>query len=100
MIQHLDFWIDSDKKVVLDSLTSNIQTRSFDSLRTHLSSQGLTVLSADIAWLEIKDAGFDVVKVIIPELHPLYLDERLKCLYSKHGGKLLDYKNLKPQPFT
>ena len=55
---------------------------------------------ADITLPEIKEKGFEVLKVIIPELHPLYLDERAKALYSVHYGSIKDNPDLKPHPLT
>jgi len=48
----------------------------------------------------IRDSGFQITKVIIPELHPLYLDERAKALYSVHHGLIEEDAGLKPHPFT
>ena len=44
--------------------------------------------------------GFEVKKIIVPELHPLYLDERSKALYSAHYGEIDEDKILKPHPLT
>jgi hypothetical protein len=58
------------------------------------------VFVADITLPEIKEKGFEVLKVVIPELHPLYLDENAKALYSIHYGQIKEDKTLKPHPFT
>ena len=58
------------------------------------------IFIADITIPQIKTNGFEVVKVIIPELHPLYLDEEAKALYSVHHGEIKEDKTLKPHPFT
>ena len=45
------------------------------------SEKNYHVYVADITIDELKCVGFEVLKVIIPELHPLYLDERATISY-------------------
>jgi len=101
-IVDLGFWLSDSSSVNLEKVSDRdikIENK-FDYLSKLLSSRGYKLLYSDISYPEIKSAGFSVVKVIIPELHPLYLDERLKCLYSHHGGNIKADVTLKPQPFT
>jgi hypothetical protein len=62
--------------------------------------RGYHVFVADMTLPVIKEKGFEAVKVVIPELHPLYLDERAKALFSVHYGSIPDDKTLKPHPLT
>jgi len=48
---------------------------------------------------EIREKGFQVLKAVIPDLHPMYLSETAKMLYSNHYGNIKD-KKLKPHPLT
>jgi hypothetical protein len=57
-------------------------------------------LVTDITLPEIKRNGFETLKIVIPELHPLYLDEGAKSLYSVHYGEIKDDPTLKPHPVT
>ena len=65
-----------------------------------LSHKGYHIFVADITLPEIRKNGFEAIKVIIPELHPMYLDERAKMLYSIHYGEIKNNINLKPHPLT
>lgn len=58
------------------------------------------IFIADISLPEIKKEGFETLKVLIPELHPLYLDERAKSLYSIHHGEIKEDLTLNPHPIT
>lgn len=82
-IKHLDFWINSGniKKI-------NIKGIPTDKLREALKllkDKNMQVLYVDITDKNIKRHGFVVVKVVIPQLHPLYLNEKYPYL---GGGRL------------
>jgi len=62
--------------------------------------KGYDIAVTDITLPEIKENGFETLKVTIPQLHPLYLDERAKSLYSKHFGEIKSNPKLKPHPVT
>ena len=66
----------------------------------NVSLRNFNILVTDITLPEIKEQGFESLKVIIPELHPLYLDESAKALYSIHHGEIKDDPTLKPHPVT
>ncbi len=66
----------------------------------NLSSKKFNILVADMTLPEVKAQGFESLKVVIPELHPLYLDEKAKALYSIHHGEIKENPNLKPHPVT
>jgi len=73
---------------------------SLETAMRNVSSKGFNILVADITLPEIRKQGFETLKVVIPELHPLYLDERAKSLYSIHYGEIKDNPTLKPHPVT
>jgi ribosomal protein S12 methylthiotransferase accessory factor len=78
----------SRKKISLENAIRNV------------SSKGFNILVTDITLPEIKRNGFETLKIVIPELHPLYLDEGAKSLYSVHYGEIKDDPTLKPHPVT
>lgn len=86
-IKYLDFWLKNNnvKKI-------NIKTfkRSENELRNTiklLKDKKIEVIYVDITDKKIKKYNFVVVKVIIPQLQPLYLDERYPYL---EGIRLYD----------
>jgi len=56
------------------------------------------VYSVNLAHPQMTRDGWHCQKVIIPELHPMWIDESLRCGYSKHAGEL-DIKGV-THPFT
>lgn len=97
-IRHLDFWLDRQNFMDFDCLPE--YSRSIAETMSVLADADFHVYGADISIPDISDANFEVVKVLIPELHPLYLDERAKSLYSVHAGAIHDDKSLYPHPFA
>ncbi len=97
-IEDLDFLIGSKKEIKFADLKRNVFDMS--SVIEMFKKRGYHVFVADITLPEIREKGFEVLKVIIPELHPMYLDERAKALYSVHYGEIKDNPDLKPHPLT
>jgi len=97
-LNDLDFWLNSDKFVNYEELPNRVV--SIEEALNVLKSKNYNIFVADISLPEIEDRGFETVKVIIPQLHPLYLDERAKVLYSIHHGQIKDDPLLKPHPLT
>jgi len=98
MIGHLDFWLKGSRFVSFSKLDKYVS--SIGEGVKQLSERGYHVIYADMTLDPIKKIGFFAGKVLIPELQPLYLSERLKVLYSVHGGDIIPSKGLKPHPFT
>lgn len=90
-------WLETPRTV--DFSTLNATSHAAACTRV-LAAKGYRIFVADITLPPIRQAGFEVVKVVIPELHPLYLDERAKSLYSVHHGEIADNPALKPHPLT
>lgn len=78
MLKHLDFWIKTKKMIKLKKQSMPDGQKLEQALEKILKFSD--VLYADIAPKNVKQLGFSIVKVIIPELVPVYLDERLKYL--------------------
>ena len=97
-IKDLNFWLNDNDKISYDRLPT--YSKSLQETKSIFSEKNYHVYVADITIDELKCVGFEVLKVIIPELHPLYLDERAKSLFSIHGGIISDDITLKPHPFA
>ncbi len=97
-INNLNFWLKNQDSVDYEELKQG--AISFGQALKSVQSRGYNILVADMTLPELKNGGFEALKVIIPELHPLYLDERAKALYSAHYGSIRNDKNLKPHFFT
>lgn len=112
-VKDLDFFLNSKNTIQIDEFIkkSDATATDFDGLIQMLKLKKLEAVFVDVTRPEVKRKGFVVVKVIIPQLQPLYLYENFKYL----GGsrlykipKILGYKNTpkreadlnsKPHPF-
>ena len=97
-INDLDFLVKSNKLIDYNDLLDNELTleQAIDSVK----SRGFNIYVADITLDKIREQGFEALKVVIPELHPLYLNEQAKSLYSVHHGTIKEEEGLKPHPLT
>jgi len=110
LMDRLIYWEDEERLKDIDYLTSqneiidypNLPVKNIDLEKAveKVIERGYDIAVTDITLPEIKKNGFEVLKVIIPQLHPLYLDERAKALYSKHFGTIPNNPKLKPHPVT
>jgi len=97
-IKYLDFWLKSSNKISYKKLIKKNTT--LKQAINKIKKRGYNIFSADMTLPELKKAGFEGKKVIIPEIHPLYLDEKARALYSQHFGELKYDKKLKPHPIS
>lgn len=87
-ISKLDFLLKNSDFKNLSEIKNSSSERALGNLKTVLSflkKTNLEVLYVDITQPEVKKAGFEVAKVIIPKLHPLYIFEPP----AYRGGKRL-----------
>ena len=98
MIERLNFLFNGEK-INLSKIKSSV--KSLEEIAAILDSKGFNTYTIDITPQKLRESGFYVVKAIIPNLHPLYLDERYPCLYSERLIKHLNGRkiNLAPHPF-
>lgn len=85
VIKNLDFWLENKnikKNLNLDSGSPNDNLKKATQL---LKDKDIEILYVDLTNKKMKEYGFTVVKVIIPKLHPLYLNEN----YPYYGGNRL-----------
>lgn len=97
-IPDLEFWLNENSSVDYSELSK--KDISFAQALENVKCKKYNIFVADMTIPRMKNGGFEVLKIIIPELHPLYLDERAKSLYSIHHGSIKDNKELKPHPLT
>jgi thiazole/oxazole-forming peptide maturase SagD family component len=67
---------------------------------TALADRGYRVLRKSITTSEAEAQGFEAMRVIVPELHPLYLSEAARALHSEHLGSISMNGNDLPHPFA
>ena len=87
MIQHLDFLLENEKIEYEKNINNNFKD-SIKKLRCVMSAfkeKGIDFAIKEVTTPDVAEFGFRVVKVIIPNLQPLYLDERFRYF----GGKRL-----------
>lgn len=88
MVKYLNFWIKNSMEKKLDSfknLSSGNPKKDLRKLIKFLKNKKYTIVFVDITTRDIEEIGLKVVKVIIPEMQPLYVDERFRYL----GGERL-----------
>lgn len=85
MIDKLDFWMKGKKMILEKPMKALSFKKKLEKILRMLKEFNLEVVYVDVSLPKIKKLGFWVVKVIIPELQPLYLEED----YPYLGGKRL-----------
>ena len=95
-IAELGFWLDAPEETSWEEL-KRINVTADEAVR-RLTERGYHVFEADITLPEVREQGFEAVRVVVPELHALYLDESCKVLYSPHHGVIEDDPSLPPHP--
>jgi ribosomal protein S12 methylthiotransferase accessory factor len=109
MQNSLQFFMWGSKKTVTHSKNFRNDNKRLKTLLRMLSEVGTNrILFKDITCSHITDKRIKIVKVLMPQMQPLYLDEHFKCFTERdiNVPKLLGYKeksyselNNVPQPF-
>lgn len=86
-IGHLDFWLKNKNLKKINIKNSDYAKNTLKMAIELLKEKKMDLMYIDIADRKIKRYGFTVLKVIIPQLHPLYLDESYPYL---EGERLHD----------
>lgn len=81
MIEQLDFWLKNKNIAKVD--TEKKSGNKLEKTLRLLIDNGMTIIYKDITPNVIKNAGFFVIRTLIPELQPLYLNEKYKFLGNK-----------------
>jgi ribosomal protein S12 methylthiotransferase accessory factor len=112
MLKELDFLLKNPNEIKLSELqnyTSGSCINDLQFVKEDLKNKNLETIVVDVTPIDVEQIGFKEVKVIIPRMQPLYLQEKYKYL----GGsrlyeipKLLGFKQKKeeelnktPHPF-
>ncbi len=98
MIKNLNFWLKNSRTINFTRIPD--YASSLKEGVKELKDHGYHIFYADMAQNETRKMGFVVGKVLIPELHPLYISENSKVLYSIHAGNIMPRRALKPHPFA
>lgn len=85
-------------KTSITSLPRSVKKNKLEKIMNLLNKKGYEVYIKDITIPSVSKHGLCVWKVIIPQLHPLYLFEDLKYLYGDRIGN--KEKNSIPHPFV
>lgn len=83
-----DFLVNSNEKISIQDLQNRSQEGYVENIHTAteiLKERGLETIALDITTPDIDEAGFKVVRSIVPGLHPLDIDHN----YMYLGGKRL-----------
>ena len=75
-----------------------LRTKTLEQTQNAVLDRGFHIYVADVTLPELKQAGFEVLRVVVPELLPLYLTEANKMLYSVHHGEIPNDPSLRPHP--
>lgn len=98
-IDALSIWVESSNTVDFDSLEAAREPLEGHSLISQCRDFGCDLFVVDITLPEVADCGFEVKKVIIPQLQPLFLSEKAAVTWSKLHGSLQYHTRLNPHPF-
>lgn len=88
MVKHLNFLFKKRKFVRIKNHTTYLGKSIIENLKillNTLQNKVSDIIFVDVTTADIRKLGFKVVKLIIPNLQPLYLDERYRYL---GGGRL------------
>lgn len=97
-VPELDFLLRSKETVSIKESPERSTKDKLDIVLSLLKQKGYTPIAVDVSPPELKPYGMSVIKAVVPELHPFYLDENFKALKSTHAGTLPDLA-LPPHPF-
>ena len=97
-LNELPHWIDQPPAVSLREL-KDVSCTPQGALET-LTQEGCRVFSAEITTTPAKAQGFQAVRVIVPELHPLFLSEAAIALRSGRLGPIASREDALPHPFA
>lgn len=107
-IQKLDFFINDLDFIKIEQKDTKLSVKKqISMLKKILGKKGYEIYYKDITAKYFKNIPFNVVKVVIPGMQPLYLDEKYPLLGGKRMKKVpiaLGYKNKRklnscPHPF-
>ncbi len=81
MINELDFWLKNNKVANMDK--NEIVKNKLEKVLKILLKNNMSIIYKDITPPVLKASGFFVIRAIVPQLQPLYLNEEYKFLGEK-----------------
>ncbi|WP_200194721.1 YcaO-like family protein [Halorhodospira abdelmalekii] len=97
-IESLDWWLSAPPQIAYDDLEDKFKVMRGLDIDSDLADRYLGVFECDISPPEALSAGFEVKKVLVPGMAPLYLDEFAAT--SKHIKKPRPVESVPPHPFS
>jgi len=79
-IKYIDFWLKKRTFKKVDSQKSISSDNNLENIVKLFKQKNIEAMYVDITDKKVKKYGFVVVKVIIPQLQPLFLEEEYSCL--------------------
>ena len=95
----LDFWLQSTNCIDYALLEKEFSKCSLGLVLDRFRANKCEIFTCNISLPEMEKAGFEVIKVLTPDLLPLYLDEGAMALYSSVTGEIVPGDDLIPHPF-
>lgn len=83
-VNELSFWLQTQEQVQVRESKLD-RDDALDAFNSFLRANGYEAYVADVTTADVADYGFRVVKTVVPQLHPMHLIERFRCL----GGERL-----------
>lgn len=81
-IDELSFWLETEKQVPVRD-TELDRDDALTSFESFLRENGYEAYVADVTTADVEECGFKVVKVVVPQFHPMHLVERYRYLGSE-----------------
>lgn len=94
-VKHLNFWLKNKNK---KNFIKKRREKSLKELNLDLKKKNLEIYYIDIADKLIKNYGFEVVKVIIPQLQPLFFSYSLPEILSERVFNVPVLMNIRKEP--
>lgn len=82
-INYLNFWLNNKNKISIKKITTKINGPLLQKVMSVLKEKNIEIYYVDLTDRLLKKSGFIIVKVIIPDLQPLYLSEKYKYFGKK-----------------
>jgi thiazole/oxazole-forming peptide maturase SagD family component len=93
-------WVNANPPCKRGPSTSDVRPANLTGLCRRLRRHRISLFVTDLTIPELSKVGLRCVKVVSPELHPLYLDESAVALFSRHYGEVSSADRLPPHPIT
>lgn len=77
VLKNLDFWLKNKQNKINLKISKNTENNFSKTIKI-FKEKNIDVIYVNLTTKEVEGYGFKIVKVIIPQLQPLYLDEQYK----------------------